>query len=409
MKKVFSISLTVFLIFLFCGQAIAEEKPILIAAPVPLTGPYASDGVLMKQSLEMAVDDYNAKGGVLNRKLELIFGDIAAGEPEKIKAVGERLVAKNPDLIITGYDNGGVFVFGEYDIPYMHESAMSELVDPVAKNLDKYWNCFHYVFTEEAYGLAAFNQFVKKAPEMMNWNPPNKKIAVVAVDFSYSTRAAEYFVKLAQKAGYEIVLNEIINFGTADYGPILSKIESKEPAFIAMFHIVPDDPARFMTQFADLLGDDGYDGLLWMQYVPDMPEFAELAGKSAEGLLFAAGPLNVTAEGRAFNNRWAKRYGSQPPSILPSFLRDAFDLWAAAVTRAGCSDCYRDVRTQMLEYPHRGMEGHLIVFNPLTQSAIYGEGFIPLTLLQYQAGKKVSLLPKQNKKGDIRRPPWMKK
>ncbi|HZD18891.1 MAG TPA: hypothetical protein VE669_12190, partial [Actinomycetota bacterium] len=48
------------------GATGAEETgDILIASAMPLTGPYASDGEEMNQALEMAIDDYNAEGGVL--------------------------------------------------------------------------------------------------------------------------------------------------------------------------------------------------------------------------------------------------------------------------------------------------------------------------------------------------------
>ena len=45
------------------GPALAE-KPILIGCPLPLTGPYASDGEQMKMALELAVAEKNAAGGL---------------------------------------------------------------------------------------------------------------------------------------------------------------------------------------------------------------------------------------------------------------------------------------------------------------------------------------------------------
>ena len=39
------------------------EKEIKIGAPMPLTGPYASDGEQMQKALELAFEEQNAKGG----------------------------------------------------------------------------------------------------------------------------------------------------------------------------------------------------------------------------------------------------------------------------------------------------------------------------------------------------------
>ena len=46
-------------LFILSGGAVAgaEDKPVLIGAPIPLTGPYASDGEQMKMALELAVHE----------------------------------------------------------------------------------------------------------------------------------------------------------------------------------------------------------------------------------------------------------------------------------------------------------------------------------------------------------------
>lgn len=74
-----------------CG---AGKEEILIGAPMPLTGPYASDGEQMKMALELAIEEQNAAGGLLGRTLKLVTGDVGGLEAEKIKAVGERLVGE---------------------------------------------------------------------------------------------------------------------------------------------------------------------------------------------------------------------------------------------------------------------------------------------------------------------------
>ena len=45
----------------------SAEEPILIGSPLPLTGPYASDGEQMKMALELAIEEQNAAGGLLGR------------------------------------------------------------------------------------------------------------------------------------------------------------------------------------------------------------------------------------------------------------------------------------------------------------------------------------------------------
>ena len=55
-------SLIFFLMVTFwAGSGLAQE-PILVGVPLPLTGPYASDGEQMKMALEMAVAEYKPHG-----------------------------------------------------------------------------------------------------------------------------------------------------------------------------------------------------------------------------------------------------------------------------------------------------------------------------------------------------------
>ena len=147
-RKHFLIIVLTGMLVCFMAAWASAEKPILIGTPLPLTGPYASDGEQMKMALELAVAEKNAAGGLLGRKLELKFGDIGGLEAEKIKAVGERLIGAGVDAIITDYDDGGVDtkVFGQYDVPYLHGNAMTLCTAPVAKHPEKYWNCFQYTF-----------------------------------------------------------------------------------------------------------------------------------------------------------------------------------------------------------------------------------------------------------------------
>ncbi|UCF90786.1 MAG: ABC transporter substrate-binding protein [Desulfobacterales bacterium] len=390
------------------GGAVAEE-PILIGTPLPLTGPYASDGEQMKMALELAVAEKNAAGGLLGRKLELKFGDVGGLEAEKIKAVGERLIGAGVDVVITGYDDGGVDtkVFGQYDVPYLHGNAMTLCTEPVAQNFEKYWNCFQYTYNDKDYGVdAAVHLF--EVPPQIGWKPPNKKIAVIKVDYAYNVMPADEFARRVEKQGYEVVINETTQFGVAEWGPILSRIESTQPAFVTFWNLDPTDAARFIKQFSDRFGDEGIDALVYMQYTPSIPEFLELAGKAAEGLIWVGSAGNSGPKFEDYKKRWVAQFKKDPAGLYAVATRDAFDIWAQAVERAGCVDCYREVARHMREATYEGMAA-TYVFNPLDQSALLGEYLMPLVWYQIWEGKSVPMGPKRFKQTNYRKPPWIKK
>jgi branched-chain amino acid transport system substrate-binding protein len=408
MQRTFQCLLILVAVCLAVGPVVAADKPpIKIASDIPLTGPYAADGAVMKQCLDMAVDEYNANGGVLGRKVEIVYGDVGALEPEKVKAVGERLIAEKPDAVITGYDDVGLLTFGETNIPYFHSNGMSYIHDMFAKDPKKYSNVFDYGVTELEYALSAYDDFIRTAPGNMGWTPPNKKIAILALDFPYCTPAAKRLTEMVEKDGYKVVLNETLQFGQPEYGPILSKIEMQEPAFIAIFHAMPDDTANIMKQFVDYFGDDGLNALVWAQYAPSMPDFISLAGKAADGLAFSAGLMGQTPEGKDYGVRFKKRYGMEVPGPYAQYPRIAFDIWAAAVERAGCSDCYDKVNNEIRKISYKSMEGWVIEFAE-NNAAKYGKDFFIFDVIQYQNGKQVIITPAARATGKLIKPPWMK-
>src|SRR3989442_13703932 len=62
--------------FAFPAMLRAQSKdPVRIGFPLPLTGPFAAIAGDMKQGAELGVDELNAKGGVLGRKVELLVRD----------------------------------------------------------------------------------------------------------------------------------------------------------------------------------------------------------------------------------------------------------------------------------------------------------------------------------------------
>ena len=390
------------------GSALAED-PIQIGCPAPLTGPYASDGEQMKMALELAVAEKNASGGLLGRPLKLIFGDVGGLEAEKIKAVGERLIGAGVNAVITGYDDGGVDtkVFGAYDVIYLHGNAMTLCTKPVAENPDKYWNVFQYTFNDIAYGIDAAKYLFGLGKEM-GWKEPNKKIAVIKVDYAYNITPADEFARLAKAKGYEVVVNETVPFGMAEWGPILSKIESKEPAYVTFWHLDPTDSARFVKQFSDHFGDDGYNGLMYMQFTPSIPEFLKLAGKSADGLIWVGGLSGFSDKFEDYKKRWQAKFKTEPAGLYAEAVRDAFDMWTLAVEKAGCVDCYKKVAEILRGMEYDGMVAKF-KFNQKDQSAVQSDDHMPLVWFQVQDGKSVKMRPAKFSEGaKYKLPPWIK-
>jgi branched-chain amino acid transport system substrate-binding protein len=101
------IRLVVLLSLTCCSFAAAQapEEPVKVGLIVPLTGPWARQGQVMRVGAEMAVEHINAAGGITalgGRPVELLVFD-TGDSVERASNAAQRMVAEHPDLAgVTG-------------------------------------------------------------------------------------------------------------------------------------------------------------------------------------------------------------------------------------------------------------------------------------------------------------------
>ena len=81
------------------GPPALAQQVVKIAAGAPLTGPLAKQGQEVANAVKLAVDEWNAKGGVLGMKIEFVAAD-DQGNPQVGVAAGEK-VAADPAVVGT--------------------------------------------------------------------------------------------------------------------------------------------------------------------------------------------------------------------------------------------------------------------------------------------------------------------
>jgi branched-chain amino acid transport system substrate-binding protein len=100
MRK-FPLAVAAFAMTAFAAGAGLAQEPIRIGAINPYSGPVALYGDELARGYQIAVDEANAKGGLLGRKVELLRGD--AGNPQQGIAAVDKLAADNVDVFIGTY------------------------------------------------------------------------------------------------------------------------------------------------------------------------------------------------------------------------------------------------------------------------------------------------------------------
>ena len=113
------------------ADMLSAAEPIVVGAPIPITGPFASDGIAMQMGLDLAVEEINANGGLLGRPLALNVFDIGDLTPDKLEAAGTNLVSRNgAQVLINGYGGMGpdIPAFCAYPVAYINNNATSNVV-----------------------------------------------------------------------------------------------------------------------------------------------------------------------------------------------------------------------------------------------------------------------------------------
>lgn len=208
--------------------ASAADKVVKVGNIEPLSGPSAAVGQQGKNARDMAVEEINAAGGIKSlggAKLEMIYAD-SESKPEKGVAEAERLINTEKVNVLTGCWNSSVTypttaVAERYGIPFIVPvSVADKITDQGFKTVfriaakDSWWTRDQFTFLKDM--QAEFNTKIET-------------VAFVYENGDWGKGFAEQWKKLAEQAGYKIVLDEPYPSTATDLSPVVSKIKRANP------------------------------------------------------------------------------------------------------------------------------------------------------------------------------------
>lgn len=381
--------------------AAQSGEPILVGAPIPITGPFASDGVAMQKGLELAVEQVNEDGGLLGRPLELMVFDIGDLTPDKLEAAGTNLVARNEaDVLINGYGGMGpdIPAFCAYPVPYINNNATSNVVT-LRSNLGCD-NIFMGSDVDINYAKATFDQILK-----LDHTFPNKNVAILHGPYDWELNAAQGVREAAEAAGWTVVLEEEVPYDNRQWSTIIRRATEDGPALVFLELLDTAGVSTFIDQFAL---EEPENSLLYAGYIFSTPAFQEIiAAGGAQGVLGMTVSAQLPGEaGDAFVEAWKSRYDEAPPFSISAAIYDELMLWVSAVEEVGAVDDYAAIAQAMREMDYQGITG-TYRFND-EQYVTIADDTLPSHLLQAQGDRHVQLFIGSKKAGDFVLPPWMK-
>ena len=373
------------------GPALAQSKePVKIGLSAAVSGGSAASGEAIKRGLQIAIDEINAKGGVLGgRKLELVVRD-DEGNPQKGVTIARELVEREKVVAVFGGLHTTVAlaqvpVWHELKTPYMGAWA-------AGTNITRNGQSPNYVFRVSANDDYVDRFLSRYAMETMKKSKPGLLLENTPWGQSNETGLTKWFGEKGVKA----VGVERFNWGDPDMSPQLLRLKSAGADHIVLVANAPEG-AQVLRSKAKL----GWDTAMISHWGISGGRFAELTGDLSEGVTFLQtytffGKQNE--RGQYVLKMLREKHGIKEPGdvIAPVGTANAYDglhLLALAIEQAGATDGskVRDA-LESLKSEYKGLiKSYRRPFSPEQHDALTDEDYV---MVVWKGGKIVPVAMK---------------
>ncbi|HEX5325696.1 MAG TPA: ABC transporter substrate-binding protein [Acetobacteraceae bacterium] len=378
------------------GRARAQAaKEVEIAMLVPMSGPWAREGILERMGAEMAVDDVNKAGGIKalgGAKLKLLIFD-TQDTAEKAKDAAQRMLAQNPGLVggfgcwLSTFTLAATEVTERAQLPWLTLSYSDAITG----------RGFHYVFQTAPTAVKQAEDIIPiimKLAEGTTGKRPTK-VAIIGDN----TAASVSFLKpirdhILKDQHLTAVVDKIYTPPLADATTLVQPVRSAHPDFVLLLSTnVPDDKllADTFNQYGmgggklPLIGNGGH----WAT-----PELLKTTGADIlQGMII--GLANWPGKDQAdLSQRFIKRTGEAWFGHDSIFAYAHVMILAAALEQAGAADRVKvaDAIRSMdtTSGPALFFPGHHLKFEANGRRAD-----AELVVIQWQNGRPVTIFPQQ--------------
>jgi len=326
MKKV----VTILSISLGMILSCSSQGGLKIGLVAPLTGDVKTFGESSKNGFSLAVDEANAKGGILGKKIETVIAD-DKNDPTEASNAGSKLINQDMAKFIIGS------VSSKCSIPLSEicQSSGVVMITPTSTNpkvtVRDDGSRKDYIF--RACFIDPFQGTVTAKFALEN---DKAKTAAVLYDVGndYTKGLAEYFKKAFTDGGGKVLVYESYTKDDVDFSALLTKVKQAKPDVI----FLPDyynkvgliaKQARQIGIDAPLLGGDGWDS----------PDMLKIAGDAIYGGCFTNhySPQDPSPEVQEWVKKYEAKYGFKPDA-LATLAYDATNMLIEGIRRAGSLD-----------------------------------------------------------------------
>jgi ABC-type branched-subunit amino acid transport system substrate-binding protein len=271
---------------------------LLVALVIPLRGPAGIFGPSCELSAQLAVEELNAAGGILDREVRLVVVDGGA-EPHRVADEVAALVELGAVDAVVGW----------------HTSAVRQALAPRIAHRVPYIYTAQYEGGEETPGvfLTGETDIQQLAPAMRLLTEATgaRRWCTVGSDYVWPRVTARTARRYARECRGDIVDEVFIPLDTEEFAPALRRIEASGADAVLML-LLGDDAVRFNRAFT---AAGLHQRCIRLSTHMDENLLLATGAEAAEGLWAAAGYFDslMTSESLSFGHRHARRVGAEAP------------------------------------------------------------------------------------------------
>ena len=318
----------------------SAQNAIRIGVVTPLSGTYAGIGQQVKWGLDLAAAQINAGGGVMGRKLELIYEDEEANPAVAVQKAEKLFQVNKVDFLTGTVNSGSTLAVGQL------AERNNRLIATTVSFADSITadKCSPNVFRVNA-------RAGMQSAALADWlaqTKPGANVFYLGPDYEMGRSTVAAFKSAAEAKGSKTVGEVFAPLDNKDYSPFFGQIRAAKPAVIYT-SVAGHDTVRLLSQM-DEFGLNrnvqvvGASGTVTSQNLPAI-------GKAADG--FVTGVGYSTSLDSAENRKFVADFEAATKNQPDLYGADSYGVlffYKAAVEKA------KSVETDKLREAMRGIQ-----------------------------------------------------
>ncbi|CAM3311709.1 substrate-binding protein [Paracoccus nototheniae] len=309
---------------LACAVSAHAEENIKIGIPVGLSGANSVVAPSVIQASELAIDQINANGGVLGRKLELVITDDASGAQGAQRAYDSLVFQQQVDAIVametSAARNAGLPIVNRGKIPLIYTSFYE------GRSCSPWMHINAWVPEQQVAPIV--NEFMD--------GEGARKFFLIGSDYAFGRGMLEFTRKYVEEKGGTVVGEEYLPMDGSDWTPIISQLRSAQPDAV-ITSTAGGAPNVTLTKQLRAAGVT----IPYGNYAVDEGTAATM-GADAEGIYIAASYITGidSPTNKTFLEAMEAKFGdkTETPNELSVPQYEAIFAYAAAVEKVGSTD-----------------------------------------------------------------------